>query len=64
MNLVLGSVGQAGTGGVDMWALNLLIHPVSSWSRLHAVLLFLLTAPVVSLLTLSVLFDGPVVDKV
>lgn len=47
-----------------MWALNLLIHPVSSWSRSHAVLLILLTVPAVSLLTLSVLFDGPVVDKV
>lgn len=64
MNLVLGSVGQLALGGIDMWTVNLSIHPVSSWSRLHAVLLILLTAPVVSLFTPSALFDEPMVDKV
>ena len=63
LNLVLGSVGQVGTGGLTcgLW---------TSWYTRWAaglgriVLLILLTAPAVSLLTLSVLFDGPVVDKV
>ena len=35
--LGFGFCGAGWHWGVDMWALNLLIHPVSSWSRLHCI---------------------------